>query len=505
MNARKCFIFALIAIMLAIIGWVYPLIEFTPATYINASYINYTGFAAVSGSITDLNDINGSHMLFNESNSPFMINITFSNISSFDYIELKWRYYSTVGASTHVNDIEIWCQTEAEFVDLPPTFTNQLEWAYFTKRFPDSMHFIDSNNNVTIRINHSSNGNINHRLELDTGRLVISPQYQQINASINYTTISGTAGTMDHANLTNLNWASANHTIDTDIEMNLNSIQNASKINYKSNIFTQYTDNNIYNYMAEPITEMNYTELKQWNNSFSFFISNSAGNYHQTGFTINKFYTNKPIESEVSNGTSPFNILYSTTLNSNLNSDLLDGQHGYEKVNKSGDNMTGMLYINNQSIDKLIFHYIVPSNTSWVNVTGLNITRDGFYDITLQLTCRVATNGYVFINNDTNNSNYSRQYVLADGSSILASRDNSAGISACSQNLASTGKQRVILDSFGKTHYTSEVGLMTGTSLIFFNGDYSYNINITNVNTFNFNTDVIDGFGFGSEIWIYRS
>lgn len=234
--------------------------------------------------------------------------------------------------------------------------------------------------------------------------------------------------------------------------------------------------------------------LKQWVTLSYLNVSNFNTTVQSIIGTYN-YITNSSMDRKLSNFTNDIGYITNSTMKSD---DL--------KVNKSGDNMTGMLYINNSSIDKLIFHYIVPSNTTSISVTGLNNTKDGFYDVTLQLTCRVAVgNLYMYTNTDTNNSNYTRQFIYVDGASSQLLRDNSAGISACALNKASTSKLRIIVDGFGKTHYISESGLQTGTNLIFFNGEYSYDKTITTINSLTFTSDVANGIGYNSEIWVYRS
>lgn len=381
-------ILALIAVIFGFIGFFFPELDFTPIQYINATNVSYSGIVLYSGNISDINDIDNLYMQFNESSTPFYINVNFTNITHFSYIEVKAIYFSLVGTpSQHEIEIELWCEGEQNYIDLTEIVISPDE-TYFTRRFPDSMHFIRPDGNVTIRFNHTSNGNTNHRLRLNTVWLINQSQYSQIAVTTNnyYNNTTGTGS------------------------------QNLSQV------------------------------LAQGNNA--------------------------------------------TNQNINLTN--------------------GTIYINDQSIDKLMFHYIVPANTTWVNITGLNISRDRFYDITNQLTCRVDVgNLYLYINNDYNNSNYTRQYVLADDTVHISDRDNSPGVSACSAGLASTGKQRIILDPFGKTHMVSEVGLRTGsvfgTALLFFNGDYSYDKTITNINNISFYADATNGIGYGSEFWIYRS
>lgn len=168
----------LIAVMLSVLGIVLPITEFTEIQYINATSINTTGMGTNSGNnVSLISEINAGFWFGNESTTPWFIDVVFTNISSFDFLEIKSLYFSNVGApSTHEVDIEIWCITENAFVDLYGS-TVHAEWQYFTRHFPDDMHFIDNNSNVTIRFNHTSAGNTNHRMWIDTVRLIREPTF----------------------------------------------------------------------------------------------------------------------------------------------------------------------------------------------------------------------------------------------------------------------------------------------------------------------------------------
>jgi len=162
----------LIAIMFSLIGFVLPISDDAP-TYINATSIIATNMGTTSGNnISIISEINAGYWFGNESTSPWFIDVTFTNVTQFDFIEITSLYFSLIGApSSHEVDMEIFCSTENAFVDI---YGNQVhaEWQYFTRHFPDYTHFIDTNSNVTIRFNHTANGNSNHRIWIDSTRLI---------------------------------------------------------------------------------------------------------------------------------------------------------------------------------------------------------------------------------------------------------------------------------------------------------------------------------------------
>jgi len=167
----------LFSVMLSILGLVLPINELTDLQYINATSINATGMGTNSGNnVSLISEINSGYWFGNESTTPWFIDVVFTNVSHFDFLEIKSLYFSTIGApSTHEVDMEIWCTTDNAFVDLYGSQVHA-EWQYFTRNFPDDTHFIDNYSNVTVRFNHTSAGNTNHRIWIDTVRLIKEPK-----------------------------------------------------------------------------------------------------------------------------------------------------------------------------------------------------------------------------------------------------------------------------------------------------------------------------------------
>lgn len=222
---RKCIVICLLALFIGLLGIFLPEVDTGEILYINASGVSQVGLASFAcTNISNISDINGLNCSGNEGTTPWYIDVNFTNITNFSYLESKMLYFSTVGQSTHVNDIEIFCETEGEFVDLI-TFTNEVEWFYFTRNFPESMHFIRSDGNVTIRYNHSQNGNTNHRIILDTVRLVVKPTFEKNVINLNQT-IGGGSGASSLSQLT----------IDTNKNWQGYSLYNLSILNLSNNI-----------------------------------------------------------------------------------------------------------------------------------------------------------------------------------------------------------------------------------------------------------------------------
>lgn len=159
----------LIAVMVGVVGWALPIED--ELIFVNATSINAVGLANNSGNnVSLISEINHEYWQGNESTTPFKVYVNFTNITQFSYVEIMSNYSSVLAApsSDEVN-IEIFCNDVNEYVYLTQVTINP-EWAYFTRNFPDSMHFINDSN-VSIRFNHISNGNVNHRIKIDDLRL----------------------------------------------------------------------------------------------------------------------------------------------------------------------------------------------------------------------------------------------------------------------------------------------------------------------------------------------
>lgn len=200
---RKYWLFCLFAVFIAILGVVLPETEYTAKQYINASNITVVGAASTQGSLQNLTDINQGYYNISESTGPFSAVINFTNVTNFSFLEVKAKYFSITGTpSTHIVDLEIYCTTDNEYEDVF-FMENSVDWRYFTRHFPDTTHFINAQGNVSIKFNHTSNGNTNHRLWIDVARLITSVQYEQniIYQNNYYNTTTGGSGA---ANLSQL-------------------------------------------------------------------------------------------------------------------------------------------------------------------------------------------------------------------------------------------------------------------------------------------------------------
>lgn len=362
---KRIIALVIFGILIAVLALFLPEIVFTPKIYINASNITAVGAASTSGGIANISEINTGNYSLVESTTPWYVNITFTGITNFTYLETKSMYFATTGAPTaHEVDIEIWCETEGEFIDLH-SLTSHLEWTYFTRNFPDSMHFIDPAGNVTVRFNHSDNGNTQHRLYIDTVRLITDTQYEQNIVYLNQT-ISGGSGCVGDCDFNNLsvNIISKNDTLGGTFP---------SSITLKSPLIAgtsqQYSVLDLDAGVSFDLFNTNVTNDSTghvFGQDGLFFIS--VGNGTETKLSVLRTYIDFMINSNriYRMNTTHFDMGGANLTNcSNCNADLST------KVNKTGDllNFTGNTRFNLSNNGSILGAY-----DTWAHPLGISFT-----------------------------------------------------------------------------------------------------------------------------------
>ena len=119
------------------------------------------------------------------------------------------------------------------------------------------------------------------------------------------------------------------------------------------------------------------------------------------------------------------------------------------------------------SVWEEIVDYTVPSNTTSGDFTGLNITKDDF--IKIYITFYNGPDGgnsiRIYANDNTNDSNYYRQYLIGDGSSILSGRVNNNSIASSGANEVSTSLSYLKVSENDKLNAFSNQVYDIGSSL----------------------------------------
>lgn len=179
-------VIGLLAIAFVSVSYQIPVIgEKENVSYINASFINSSGFSETgtfnistgafnqSTPLFAISEMNNQSFYGNETNAnPWSINITFTNVTKFNYVDLTSRYFSTSGTpSAHEVELMIWCPTHNNWIELKD-YHNEDHWYGRQYVTIDSEHYISVNRTVLIQILHSSNGINTHVMWIDVARLI---------------------------------------------------------------------------------------------------------------------------------------------------------------------------------------------------------------------------------------------------------------------------------------------------------------------------------------------
>ena len=155
-----------------------------------------------------------------------------------------------------------------------------------------------------------------------------------------------------------------------------------------------------------------------------------------------------------------------------------------------------------------IVDYTVPSNTTSVDFTGLNITKDDFIKISFTFTgaSSLFDIGYIYANQDYTNTNYYRQVLRANASTVAADRENQPRFISKQDgsNITSQSFAYLKLSENGKMNVFSNNNINT-SSLV--ENWFEY---VTSTSTFNSITELriasfrSNGIATNSRIQIYK-
>lgn len=193
----------------------------------------------------------------------------------------------------------------------------------------------------------------------------------------NTTIFNSSNGTANHANLTNLTWSTANHTIDADIQMNGYSLRtdygiNATIIRPGTDNISFTVDNSAYNTMImdgygfdfyrnatfqsnaifENGINMTGTDITNCGNCAINITSQNTF----TGKTINTIYRN--------NLTKPIFVSAQVIVNQN------SGVQGWTGVNATPDKLVAAAYISTATAYQQVFFIVLPDYYYRVNVSA---------------------------------------------------------------------------------------------------------------------------------------
>lgn len=118
------------------------------------------------GSVTDVQTLNDGNVYnMPEVNPGFDIDFVFENVSSFTGLVTRVQY---VGSTSHAVEIDIYdyvATSRDQYIEVPH---NAVHYQYRTIRFPELSQYINSSNQATVSIVHTTTpGNSTHDLYVD--------------------------------------------------------------------------------------------------------------------------------------------------------------------------------------------------------------------------------------------------------------------------------------------------------------------------------------------------
>ena len=154
----------------------------------------------------------------------------------------------------------------------------------------------------------------------------------------------------------------------------------------------------------------------------------------------------------------------------------------------------------------LVSEVNVTSPVTSVLFDGLNINLDGNYALFLEATHNLNANVWysVFINEDTNSSNYRMQRVSFNAANVQAARFNFSGIlrvETIDRTGYSTARMALVNNKF---HCIAEATLGEPANYRLYSFGVRYMYSQTNVTRLRISANNTNGIGIGSRIRLYR-
>ena len=155
---------------------------------------------------------------------------------------------------------------------------------------------------------------------------------------------------------------------------------------------------------------------------------------------------------------------------------------------------------------KEIVDYTVPSNTTSVDFTGLNITKDDFIKINTTIVNNDSSNRDLqLLINDSLNSKY--QFIFANGTNILANRpsdDLSNRFSRISANGTGSSFSHLRISENGIANTWTNTTFRNNEDLFIYKIGQNYTQTVSTINKLTFQLDASNALGAGSRIQIYK-
>lgn len=151
---------------------------------------------------------------------------------------------------------------------------------------------------------------------------------------------------------------------------------------------------------------------------------------------------------------------------------------------------------------------VVNSNTTQVDITGLNITKDSEYLLVSDIDINASStqSNYLFANNDTTLTNYYYQRITGNGNLDNADRGNEPRLNSVSANSSVLSYSHIKLSNIGAFTAQSYGIRNYGSSSIIITNSFlsSTSESITSINELNIKSNDSNGIGTGSRFHLYK-
>jgi hypothetical protein len=278
-----------------------------------------------------------------------------------------------------------------------------------------------------------------------------------------------------------------------------------------------------YNLFANTDT----TNSNYWRQELQGLGSNVSAtrlNFPNIGVTVNNLFTtiitylkisendkantfsNGNFDNAGSNVRVMFEYTTSTSNHSTITSLVFNGTDNFGSVLSNSIAAGSRIQIYRLAAEK-VADIVVSSNTTQVDITGLDITKDNEYLLISDLLSSAGPQRVsIFPNNDINESNYYYQSIEGDGSSALAFRENVARLLPLEDGQSTLTYSHIKLSNIGAFTVQSYSIRNTGSSSLRLENAFLSSIaeNLTNVSQLSFRHANTNGIGNTSRFQLYK-
>lgn len=156
----------------------------------------------------------------------------------------------------------------------------------------------------------------------------------------------------------------------------------------------------------------------------------------------------------------------------------------------------------------LVFeHEVTGSAVTNIDVTGLDINLHKSYRIEIEFINPTISNSYLYmyINNDTVNTNYYNQQVIFTGTSTVSARENLPWVCFCEVGRQTSSVLDLIQTFGGRVHCFLKLSHEQGSSILANIGVLTHVNALSNITQLTFTSSVANAIGVGSKIRIYKN